>query len=99
MMSKGKRSLQLKPGPAPPVLALATKTKSTEHVSLKKNCLRLFGYHHGSQKNRKTSWPIFEQRIQEFESQLSKPNLLLPTLDSALSKLERGFNKSDTNST
>eukprot|EP00983_Pelagomonas_calceolata_P003231 105488-Pelagomonas_calceolata.AAC.1 len=37
MMSKGKKSTQLKPGPVPPVLASATKTKSTEHISLKKN--------------------------------------------------------------
>eukprot|EP00983_Pelagomonas_calceolata_P066799 1149218-Pelagomonas_calceolata.AAC.1 len=51
MMSKGKRSTQLKPGPVLPVLASATKTKLTEHISLKKNCLRLFGYHHGSQKD------------------------------------------------
>eukprot|EP00983_Pelagomonas_calceolata_P031415 985449-Pelagomonas_calceolata.AAC.1 len=43
MMSKGKRSSQLKPGPALPVLASATKTTLTEHLSLKKNCLRFFG--------------------------------------------------------
>eukprot|EP00983_Pelagomonas_calceolata_P026259 824442-Pelagomonas_calceolata.AAC.1 len=48
----------------------------------------------------KTSWPIFDQCIQDIESLLSKPNFLLPTLDSALSNLERQvFNKSDINST
>eukprot|EP00983_Pelagomonas_calceolata_P027965 876812-Pelagomonas_calceolata.AAC.1 len=51
MMTKGKKSTQLKPGPVPPVLASATKTKSTEHISLKKNCLRFVGYQHGSQKD------------------------------------------------
>eukprot|EP00983_Pelagomonas_calceolata_P057607 1145144-Pelagomonas_calceolata.AAC.2 len=50
MMSKGKRSTQLKPGPVLPVLAPATKAKLTEHTSLKKDCLRFIGYHHGSQE-------------------------------------------------
>eukprot|EP00983_Pelagomonas_calceolata_P004333 140795-Pelagomonas_calceolata.AAC.1 len=33
------RSMLLKFGPVPPVLDSATKTKLTEHTSLKKNCL------------------------------------------------------------
>lgn len=33
---KGKRSMQLKPGPFPPILASKTKTKFSEHVCLKK---------------------------------------------------------------
>eukprot|EP00983_Pelagomonas_calceolata_P020208 637727-Pelagomonas_calceolata.AAC.1 len=57
MKSKGNRSTQLKPGPVPPVLASATKTKLTEHISLKKNCLRVFGYHHGSQKDLRIAGP------------------------------------------
>eukprot|EP00983_Pelagomonas_calceolata_P070314 1150743-Pelagomonas_calceolata.AAC.4 len=52
----------------------------------------------------KAIWPTSHQRMQEFEAQQSKPNLLLrgrlPTADLALSNLERQeFSKPDANNT
>eukprot|EP00983_Pelagomonas_calceolata_P004657 152057-Pelagomonas_calceolata.AAC.1 len=89
MMTKGKRSAQLKPGPVPPVSSLSNEDKINIAHKSEEELLKVFWLPSWEPEGLKISWPIFDQRIQEFESQLSKPNLLLPTADSALSNLER----------
>eukprot|EP00983_Pelagomonas_calceolata_P078078 1154135-Pelagomonas_calceolata.AAC.1 len=64
----------------------AMKTNLTEKQSLEKICLRLTGYHQSNQKKDNSFQPTFHQRMQDSEAQQSKPNFLLPTADSALSK-------------
>eukprot|EP00983_Pelagomonas_calceolata_P013305 424913-Pelagomonas_calceolata.AAC.1 len=84
----------------PACASLSNEDKIDRAYKSKEELLEVFWLPSWEPEGLKTSWPIFDQRIQEFESQLSKPNLLLPTLDSALSNLKRqGFNKSDINST
>eukprot|EP00983_Pelagomonas_calceolata_P054972 1143910-Pelagomonas_calceolata.AAC.1 len=79
------------------------KTDSTEKQIIEESYSRLAGYHHGSlaePEEAKTIWQTSHQRMQEFEAQQSKPNLLLPTADLALSNLEmQGFNEPDASNT
>ena len=53
MMSKGKRLMQMRPGPAQLALALATKTKSRGPMILRKNSSKSLEYPPGSQKDSK----------------------------------------------
>jgi hypothetical protein len=48
----------------------------------------------------KETWPIFQQRLLDFEANQNEPNLTLLTADSTLSDLEReGFDKTDKTNT